>query len=65
MIFEGPMLTNAEMAYRDKLIMGQMYGLEMLCHRISGRPSTQQELDEVEACYILNAYANMVLGIDP
>lgn len=64
-VSEGPMLTTTERAHRDMLIMGRMYGLKMLHHKTGGRPSTQEELDEVEAHYLLNAYANAVLGIDP
>lgn len=40
-VSEGPMLTTAERAHRDELIMGRMYGLKMLRHKIGGRPSTQ------------------------
>lgn len=58
-------LTTTERNHRDELIMGQMFGLEMLRHRTRGRPSTQQKIDEVEARYPLNAHVNAVLGIDP
>lgn len=36
----GPVLTTVERAHKYELTMGQMYGLEMLHHRIGGRPST-------------------------
>lgn len=40
----GPILTMTERAYRDKLIAGCMYGLEILRHRTGGRPSMREEL---------------------
>lgn len=64
-MFVGPVLTTGERTHRVELIMGQMYRLEMLHHRRSGRPSTQQEIDKFEAQHILNTYANAVLKIDP
>lgn len=62
---KGHVLTTVERNHRDKPIIGYMFGLEMLCHKIGGRPSTQQEINEVEARYPLNAHANAVLGISP
>lgn len=51
-IATGLILTIAEHCHRDVLIMARMYGLEMLRHRTGRRPSTQQELEEIEACYL-------------
>lgn len=61
----GSVLTTSERAYRDELSMARMYGLEMINHRTDSRPSTLAKLDEVDAQYPLNDYANMVLGIRP
>lgn len=60
-----PVLTSIERVYRDELIMDRIYRLEMLCHKAYGRPSTLAELDEVEARFPLNDYANVVLGTRP
>lgn len=60
-----PILTTTERCHRDELIMAHMYGLEMLRHRISGHPSTLEDLQEVEVRYPLNAYTKVVLGFRP
>lgn len=61
----GTMVTIVERAHRDELIMAYIFGLEMLHHKKGGRPFTHHELDDVEAWYLLNAYANVVFGINP
>lgn len=48
-----PVLTIAERAHRDELIMVRMFGLEKLRHRVDGRPSNHYEFDKVEARYSL------------
>lgn len=64
-VFEGPVVTTTERAHRDELIMGWMYGLEMLRHRTGGKPFTQEKIDKVKSLYPLNAYVDVVLEIDP
>lgn len=59
------MLTTVERNRQDELIMGHMFRLEMLCHKIGEHASTQQKIDEIEECYPLNAHANSVLCIRP
>lgn len=59
------MVNTTERVHRDELIMGWMYGLEMLRHRTGGRLFTQEEIDKVKALYPLNAHADVVLEIDP
>lgn len=61
----GSVLTTVDRAHRDKLNMARIYGLETLRHKKDGRPSTCQDLDEVEVRYQLNIYDNVVLGMDP
>jgi hypothetical protein len=61
----GPVLTTQERAKRDDMITARMFGLEMLRHRTGGRPSTDEELREVERRYPLNEHAMAVLGLGP
>lgn len=59
------LLSTVERNNRDDIIMQHMFWLEMLRHRTSYRPSTQEKIDEIEARYLLNAHGKVVLGIDP
>lgn len=45
--------------------MARMYGLEMLCHKTDGRPSTKAELTQVDVQYPWNDHGNAVLNIGP
>ncbi|KAG5616546.1 hypothetical protein H5410_016370 [Solanum commersonii] len=60
-----PTLITVERHMRDELIMARMYGMEMLRHKIGGRPSTDLEIGEVNKRYFLNDHAKALLGIGP
>lgn len=60
-----PILTTQERVYEDEQIIALMYRLEMLHHRHSDRPSTEDKLYQVEVQYPLNDYANIVSSIGP
>lgn len=47
------------------MIIGHMFGLDMLDHRNGCRSSTQEQWDEIKIKYPLNNHVEALLGIRP